>query len=122
MLGSRRGRVVTARPDEAVEVVVRRMKEHDVSQIPVVDGGAKAVGMVHESDLLHFLLDGRHRTSEPVSNVMAKVEGLVSLDTPLDALRRVFAEDRVALVQEGGALVGIVTKIDVIDALGRRSA
>jgi len=122
VLGQRRGKVVTARPDEAVEVVVRRMKEHDISQVPVVDGSAKAVGMVHESDLLHFLLDGRHRTSEPVSSVMAKVEGLVTLDTPLDALRKVFAEDRVALVQEGGALVGIVTKIDVIDALGRRSA
>jgi cystathionine beta-synthase len=122
ILGDRRGKVVTATADEKVDLVVRRMREHDISQVPVVDASGKVVGMVHESDLLAFLLDGHHKTTEPVANVMAPLDGVVSLDTPVEALQRVFAEDKVAVVLEKQALVGIVSKIDVIDFLSRRPA
>ena len=119
ILGDRRGDVVTAKSDETVETVVRRMREHDISQVPVLDAKGKAVGMIHESDLLRFLLDRRHRTSAPASSAMAPIEGVVSLDTTVDAVQRVFAEDKVAVVLEDGRVTGIVTKMDVIDVLGR---
>ena len=119
VLGSRIGRVITARVDETIDAVVRRMREHEISQVPVVDATGKAVGMVHESDVLGHLLDVRHRSSDAVSRVMSKLEGIVWLDVSVDALRRVFAEDKVAVVMDEGRIVGIVTKIDVIDFLGR---
>lgn len=120
VLGDRRGRVISARVDEPVADVARRLKEKQVSQVPVVDAAGRAVGMAHESDVLRFLLDPQRRASEPVGNAMAPLEGVVSLDTPVDALRRVFDEDNVAVVVERGVAVGIVSKIDVIDFLTRR--
>jgi cystathionine beta-synthase len=122
LLGGRLGRVITARADETVDVVVRRLREHDVSQVPVVDSSGKAIGMAHESDVLHFLLDGKHKPSEPVKNAMAPVEGVVALDTPLEDLRRILDQGNVGVVVDRGSIVGIVSKIDVIDFLTRRPA
>lgn len=119
VLGGRRGRVVTARPDEPVAEAARRMRAHDVSQLPVVDGAGKPVGMLHESDVLGMLLDPARRPGEPVSAAMSRVEGGVALDTPVDALRGVLDADRVAVVLDRGAVVGIVSKIDLIDFLTR---
>ena len=122
LLGARKGRVVTARADEPVQVAARRLREFDVSQLPGVDATGKCVGMLHESDVLHFLLDPKRKPSEPVANAMASVEGAVTLDTPVEALRAVFDADKVAVVLERGAVVGIVSKIDVIDFLTRDGA
>jgi cystathionine beta-synthase len=122
LLGGRLGRVITATVDEPVNAVVRRLRENDVSQVPVVDSTGKAVGMAHESDVLHFLLDGKHRPTEPVKNAMAPVEGVVALDTPIEDLRRILDQGNVGVVVDRGAIVGIVSKIDVIDFLTRRPA
>ena len=122
LLGSRKGRVITARVDEPVQVAARRLREFDVSQLPVVDATGKAVGMLHESDVLHFLLDPKRKATEPVANAMARIDGAVTLDTPVEALRAVFDADKVAVVLERGVAVGIVSKIDVIDFLTRDGA
>jgi cystathionine beta-synthase len=120
VLGDRRGKVITAARSEPVGAVVRRMKESDVSQLPVVGPAGDALGMVHESDLLEFLIEGKHRTSEPVEAVMAPLEGRVGLETPVGFVRPILERGEVAVVMEGSRCVGIVSKIDVIDFLGRR--
>ena len=119
-VGGRRGKVHTARKQDKVESAVKTMKEHDISQMPVVDEQGKPVGMVHEYDLLNFLIDGKHRLSEPVEVVMAPMQGLVTMETPASKLRDIFNDDNVAVVKEGEAIVGILTKIDLIDFLGQR--
>jgi cystathionine beta-synthase len=43
---------------------VKRMKEHGISQLPVLDEG-RLVGIVTESDLLAKLVDGRARSPAP---------------------------------------------------------
>jgi cystathionine beta-synthase len=120
VLGDRRGRVVTAARNDPVGAVVRRMKEHDISQVPVVDGDGNAVGMVHEADLLEFLIEGKHRMVEPVEGVATPLAGRVGLETPVSFLRPILERGEVAVVMEGERCVGIVSKIDVIDFLGRR--
>jgi cystathionine beta-synthase len=120
VLGDRLGRVHVARADETVGAVVSRLKENDVSQVPVVDGKGAPAGMVHEVDLLDFLLDGKHLAGEPVARVMKPLVGVVALDTPLARLTDGFAQGHVGVVVEKGRVVGIVSKIDVIDFLARR--
>lgn len=122
VLGPRRGQVVTARPDEPVGTAARRLREFDVSQLPVVDEGGRPLGMLHESDVLHVLLDPARRPDEPVARAMGPIEGTVSPDTPVAALRAVFDADRVAVVVERGAVTGVVSKIDWIDFLTRDGA
>jgi cystathionine beta-synthase len=120
VLGGRRGKVLSVRRTDKVETVVALLKEHDVSQMPVVDAEGRAVGMIHEYDLMNFLIEGKHRLSEQVDALVQPLQGVVSLDTPVARLRDIFNDDNVAVVKEGDRVSGVVTKIDLIEFLGAR--
>ena len=120
VLGRRRGTVLTARRTEKVEAVVKRMRDNDVSQLPVVDEPGRVVGMIHEYDLLNFLVEGKHRLSEVVDPLVQPIQGVVGPDTPIGRLREIFNDDNVAVVKEGEKVTGILTKIDLIEFLGER--
>jgi cystathionine beta-synthase len=120
VLGRRRGEVISARRTDKVEVVVKKLKEHDISQMPVVDDAGRAIGMIHEYDLLNFLIEGKHRLSEVVEPLIQPLQGVVTPDTAIGKLRDIFNDDNIAVVKEGEKVTGILTKIDLIDFLGQR--
>lgn len=120
VLGRRRGEVISARKTDKVEAVVKKMKEHDISQMPVVDDTGRATGMIHEYDLLNFLIEGKHRLTEVVEPLVQPLQGVVEPDTALSRLRDIFNDDHVAVVKEGDRVTGIVTKIDLIEFLAQR--
>jgi cystathionine beta-synthase len=120
VLGPRRGGVIAARRTDRVEAVVNKMKEHDISQMPVVDDQGRITGMIHEYDLMNFLIEGKHRLTEVVDPLVQPLQGVVSLETPIARLREIFNDDNVAVVKEGDRVTGIVTKIDLIEFLGER--
>ncbi|WP_242395656.1 pyridoxal-phosphate dependent enzyme [Anaeromyxobacter oryzisoli] len=120
ILGRRRGGVITAHKGDKVEAVVKKMKEHDISQMPVVDEAGRVTGMIHEYDLLNFLIEGKHRLSEVVEPLVQPLQGVVGPDTPIAKLREIFNDDHVAVVKEGDHVTGVVTKIDLIEFLGER--
>ncbi|GEJ56834.1 pyridoxal-phosphate dependent enzyme [Anaeromyxobacter diazotrophicus] len=120
VLGGRRGEVISARKTDKVEAVVKKMKDHDISQMPVVDPEGRCIGMIHEYDLLNFLIEGKHRLSEVVEPLVQPLEGVVGPDTAVGRLRDIFNDDHVAVVKEGDRVTGIVTKIDLIEFLGEK--
>jgi len=120
VLGSRRGGVIHARRSDKVEAVVKLMRSNDISQMPVVDDEGRTVGMIHEYDLLNFLIEGKHRLTEVVEPLVQPLQGVVALDTPISRLRAIFNDDNVAVVKEGEKVTGILTKIDLIEFLGEK--
>jgi cystathionine beta-synthase len=120
VLGTRRGEVITARRTDRVEAVVKRMRDNDISQMPVLDEAGRAIGMIHEYDLLNFLIEGKHRLSEVVDPLVQPIQGVVGPETPIARLREIFNDDNVAVVKEGEKVTGILTKIDLIEFLGER--
>jgi cystathionine beta-synthase len=120
VLGKRRGEVITARRTDRVEAVVKRMRDNDISQMPVLDDAGRTIGMIHEYDLLNFLIEGKHRLSEVVDPLVQPIQGVVGPETPLSRLREIFNDDNVAVVKEGERVTGILTKIDLIEFLGER--
>ncbi len=120
VLGRRRGEVISARKTDKVEAVVKKMKENDISQMPVVDETGRVTGMIHEYDLLNFLIEGKHRLSEVVEPLVQPLQGVVGPETPVGRLREIFNDDHVAVVKEGDRVTGIITKIDLIEFLGQR--
>jgi cystathionine beta-synthase len=120
VLGGRKAAVITARKTDKVEVVVKKMKDHDISQMPVADVEGRCTGMIHEYDLLNFLIEGKHRLSEVVEPLVQPLQGVVALDTPVARLRDIFNDDNVAVVKDGEKVLGILTKIDLIEFLGSK--
>jgi cystathionine beta-synthase len=119
LLGGRRAPLVTASRRDAISDVIGKMKAHDVSQLPVLEDG-RLVGMIAEVDLLNVLLEGTHRPEDPIERIINPAPPVVDPQTPVDTLAGVFLDANAAVVVEQGAVVGIVTKIDVIDHLAKR--
>jgi cystathionine beta-synthase len=114
----REGAVVTVKPDEPLLVAYGRMKLHDVSQVPVVEG-PRIVGLVDESDLLAALLDDEARFRAPVKDIMSTALTTVAPSTPVRELLPIFAAGLVPLVVDGDEFLGLVTRIDVLNHLRR---
>ena len=119
LLTGKTGQLVTAARTDAVIEVIAKMKQYDVSQLPVLDDG-RLMGMISEVDLLTYLLEGSHRASDPIETIIDPLPPVVDPETPLDALANVFLSANAAVIVEHGAVVGIVTKIDMIDFLAKR--
>ena len=95
------------------------MKEHGISQLPVLEDG-RVVGIVTESDLLARLVEGRAALSSSVAEVMFR--NVVTIDRGADAgeLTRLFAKGNVGLVvDDDKRLLAIVTKMDLVDYLAK---
>ena len=115
--------LVTARVSDLKSNVIARMKEHDISQLPVGGEDNRYLGMVTELDLLNHLLSAdQHVPSESIEKIMSRdAAAVVGPQTPLSALSEVFSQGQVAVALEDNKVAGIVTKIDLIDYLAGRS-
>jgi cystathionine beta-synthase len=99
--------------------VVKVLKSHDISQVPVVEGG-RCLGIVSESSILSHILGNPARILDPVEQVVSGKVLIVDLDTPLARVSDAMLAGDVVLVSSGrdpgpARLVGIITKIDLID-------
>jgi cystathionine beta-synthase len=119
LLANRAQTLVTARPDDTLRNVIGKMKGHGVSQLPVIDGDAIR-GLVSEVDVLRNLVSGEAHLDATIERILDSDYATVSPDTRVDLLKSVLADAKVALVTDGARLLGIVSKIDVIDYLSRR--
>jgi cystathionine beta-synthase len=113
------GAIVSVKPEDPLLVAYGRMKQHDVSQLPVLEGG-RLVGILDESDLLAAAAEDESRLRDEVRGHMTTRLVTVPRATPLPALLPLFAQGLVPIVMDGDELVGLVTRIDVVNFLRRR--
>jgi len=106
--------VITAEASDGVQDVIRLMKKHGISQLPILDR-ARLVGMISEVDLLNALLKDPDSLDRPVGDLVDQNYVLVPSDTPVSRLAQIFTQGKVALVQDQGTITAVVTKIDLID-------
>jgi cystathionine beta-synthase len=112
--------LVTAASADTVADSVMAMKEHGVSQLPVIDEG-RLVGIVTESDLLAKLVDGRASLASAVAEVMFRNVRTIRAREDASKLLEIFGEGLVGLVvDETDRLLGIITKMDLVDLLTSR--
>lgn len=114
--------VITAAPHETKRAVIAKMKQFNISQVPVVSDG-KYLGIVSEVTLLnHMLTEPEHSQDETIEDIVStQAAATVTPETSLDSLADAFAQGQVAVVMDDGSVCGIVTKIDLIDYVGQRT-
>ncbi len=111
---------VTVTTKETVLAAYRRMKLYDVSQLPVMDSG-RIVGIVDEEDILLEVFSNPQHFSEPVTAAMESHLVTVAADAPLSTLMETFRRGMVAIVMDGEEFLGLVTRIDLLNWLRRRT-
>jgi len=119
LLANRSREVITAGEDTSIEAAIRQMKTHGISQLPVLDSMGQLHGIIGESDLLDYLLSGG-AMDHTVADLHAHEVATVDPDMPLEELTTIFGRSQAAVVLKESEVIGIVTKIDVIDFLAHR--
>jgi CBS domain-containing protein len=139
---------VTVSPTDDVETVVRILRRHELPGVPVVNEGGRCVGIVTEADLVladeqgdlhlpHYIelfggvvfLEPLHRFEERLKKAFAStVADLMTADPVTVEPDASVAEAGRVIVHRGhnrlpvvehGRLVGVVTRVDVLEALTR---
>jgi CBS domain-containing protein len=135
-------------PGDSVEDVLRVLRENELPGVPVVNEGGRPVGIITEADLVlseegsdlhlphYFELFGgvvfleplrrfeqrlRKAFSSTAADLMTPDPVTIDADRTVREAARVIAErrhNRLPVV-EHGRLVGVVTRLDVLDALTR---
>jgi cystathionine beta-synthase len=118
LLTARNMSPVTANADTPISEIIHLMREHGVSQIPMIESG-KLTSMIHESDIIHGLRDGSISTATPTRDVANPIGGLIYPKARLEELFFLFESDHVAVVVDGGKVVGVVSQIDLIEYLAK---
>ena len=136
----------TVYPEDTVETVLRVLRENELPGVPVVKAGGRCVGIITEADLImggeeadlhlphYFELFGgvvflestkkfeerlRKAIAWLAQDVMTPDPVTIEPDATVGAAAREIARhkhNRLPVV-EHGRLVGVVTRIDVLDAL-----
>lgn len=138
--------VVTAKPDDTVRVIAQRLAESGISAVPVCDEAGRVVGMVSDGDLLRpftkekmlkrawwleLLAEGQGLA--PEFEAYLKLDGRRARDlmtTPavtateeasLPELADLLTGNKVKRlpILRDGALVGIVSRADLVRALAK---
>jgi CBS domain-containing protein len=139
---------VSVTPETAVQDVVRILRDHELGGVPVVNDGGRCIGIITENDLVmagdegdlhlpHFIelfggivfLESLHKFESRLRRALAsKAEDMMTEDPtviePTETLQQAgrtmahSGHNRLPVV-EHGRLVGMVTRVDVLDGLTR---
>lgn len=113
--------VQALKPDTGAREAVSWLVDHGYSGAPVVDDAGRVLGVFTEHDSMRALSDSlvAHAPVGKVEGYMTKELTTVAPDAPLTELERLFVrgKHRRLLVVDGGVLVGIVTRRDLVRGL-----
>ena len=113
--------LITARKGQSVRDVIAMMRDHGVSQLPVLESeGGRLTGIVAEVDLLKHLVEGEGGLDAPIDALIESDYATVTPATRIHLVRNIFNDAAVVVVQDRDAVVGIIAKIDLIEFLAER--
>jgi predicted transcriptional regulator len=105
--------VISVKPYETVENVIKIMNEHNISQIPVV-AGSKIVGSITERTLVRQSLEYDNIYDHKVMELMDEPFPIVNEDEDMEVVKYLLEEHPAVLVQDKeGKTVGIITRVDL---------
>ena len=114
------GGVVSIRPSDTLLSAYNRLRQADVSQLPVIEDG-HLVGILDESDILKGVeneeLAREARFKQLVDSVMTTSPQTLQVSEPIDSLLPIFEREEVALIMDGSDFVGVITRVDLINHL-----
>ena len=118
LLAKKGVKVVTVGPEDSIREALKRLAEHNIGALVVVDGQGELAGIVSERDIVGALARTEAILAEPIAAIMTRN---VIIGTPQDdlvAAGTTMTERHIRHlpVVQGGRLVGIVSIGDIVKA------
>jgi CBS domain-containing protein len=138
--------VLTVRPETSISELSKILENRRIGGVPVVDKGGRLVGVITQSDLVerardlelppainildfHFYLQIPSHLLQRVEKMLGTTVGdcmthdpvTVAPDTPVAKIAALMAKQKVHTIPvvEGGRLVGVIGKMDLVRAMAR---
>ncbi|HTP11502.1 MAG TPA: CBS domain-containing protein [Anaerolineae bacterium] len=108
--------IVAAAPTDRVREIIERLKIHDISQMPVLSDG-KLIGLITESTLLAHLAAPGHTVEDTIAPMINRQVATVAPEQPAESLLNLFSGSQAVIVVEDDRVLGILTKLDLIEFL-----
>ncbi len=105
--------VVSVSPSDSLQQAFQHMRDHAVSQLPVIEKGTIA-GLIDESDILLHVYAEPARFADAVALAMVRKLNSLDIDAPVDTLLPLFERGHIALVEAKGQFSGLVTRSDLL--------
>lgn len=134
--------VIHVRDDADITEVAELLSENRISGLPVVDGEGGVVGVITEADVLsmagmnrehsfrdilrHILgepLPSRNRGSRKIKDLMNSPAITTGPESDIREVARIMDGKRikrVPVVDEQGRLIGVISRADIVRAIGRK--
>ena len=107
--------LISVDPEDTAETAIKRLREHGISQLPVIDNG-KLVGGIREITVARLLHDQRDPNRVLVRDVMARPLPQVDPHTDVNEVYRLLLSGHSGVVvTREGKIEGIVTRIDLVN-------
>lgn len=111
-------KLITVEAGQTVAHAVELMKKYDIEHIPVVND-QELTGAISEGGLFQKIFENPEIKHARVSDVAEPLFPMVEFDTPVERLSHLInRENGAVLAKDDGGNYHIVTKYDVIQALG----
>lgn len=112
-------KLVTIDPKHTVADAVELMKKYDIEHIPVINGNGP-VGAISENGLFQKVFSNPDIKNASIESVMEPAYPVVEFNTPVEKLGTLInKENGAVLSRDEAGNYHIVTKYDVINALGK---
>jgi predicted transcriptional regulator len=108
--------IITVQKNEPLSKVVKIMKEHGISQIPVFDG-KHSVGSISEKAILRQIMAGKDLeeiSKLPTEEIMEEAFPQINEEAPLSLISSLLQSYSAVLVTKKGEVIGIITKADLL--------
>jgi cystathionine beta-synthase len=103
-----------------VEQAVNLMREHDISQLPVIEGG-EVVGSMSETRILEILVSDPQAKMKPVAEYMEKPFPVLSEAASLEEIAHNMTRETPAILVRQATGFDIITKSDLIFFLTKQT-
>lgn len=108
--------LVTATPDTAIDEAAKRLLEHDIGSLVVVDSDERLEGILTSTDLLELATDARSSAGGTVEQYMSTDVTAVDADSSMqEAAAKMMSHDiqHLPVQDEDGTVVGMFSTTDL---------
>jgi CBS domain-containing protein len=108
--------VITIGPDATVDELAELLTSQRISGVPVMDSSDRLVGVATDADVIS-------KAGERVGDIMTPHPITVREEAPLEEVAMILAGHHIKRVpvMRGDALVGLVSRADIVKAVARRT-